>query len=181
VDDVHVTLDQFCSIEVFHIIFADYVSLVYPLLPLIHLPTFQARLDEHEYRTSPAFLRQCIGVAVVTVTSLPRLFPTYSRGCEYTTVAAMLAQAVRLVSLSRIISDPTFASIPNLEHITTSLLIGYSAAYTGDHGLAWMWLAEATLFTRMMNLGSRQSYEGLGPIESELRKRAFWQGFIVQV
>ncbi|KIV98806.1 uncharacterized protein PV09_09456 [Verruconis gallopava] len=175
------TLSQFCSAEVFETIFNDFLTLVYPVVPLVHPPSFQAQVAEHEHFMPQPVFRQCLAIAAVTIASLPRKFNEYARSSAYTSTANMVSHAVRLVQISRIIEEPCYTNKPSLEHLTTSLMLSMASHYTGDANQGWAYACEAMLLTRVMHLGERSGYEAVSLVESELRKRAFWCGYIFQI
>jgi hypothetical protein len=177
-----VQLEQFCSIHTFMEVFEDFEALVYPVMPLVHLPTMKAQIAREEYRTNPPLLRQCIAMAAATVASLPRKLSLYARNTGYKSVSSFVGRAIQLVQSSRVMDAPMYVSNPNTEHLTTSMMLSLAAHYTTDMmNHAWLYTNEVSIFSRSMRLGERQGYADLSLIECELRKRAFWCCYIIQM
>jgi hypothetical protein len=176
-----VQLEHLCTRQVFEEIFEDFARLVYPVAPLVHLPTMRAQLARNEHAHSQPLIRQCIGVVAVTVASLPRKLAIYARYSEHSSACSFVLRAIQLVQTSRIMDDVFYVSNPNTEHLTTSMLLSLAAHYATDTNQGWFYANEVSLFCRVMHLGERVGYDGLSMIEMELRKRAFWCCYIVQM
>jgi hypothetical protein len=176
-----IVLDHFCPSETFAEIASDFLELVYPLLPLIHRPWFRSRLAQNWHVSSPSFLRLCLSIAAVTVASLPRKFVAYSQNTDFTSIASMVNRAVQLVQTSRVSSDVDHYANPTTELLTSSLMLSMASHYASLSNQGWVLANEAILFTRSMGLGEHQCYQGIPRSEAELRKRAFWVGYIIQM
>ena len=174
-------MEQFCTRETFHDIFRDFVHLVYPVVPLVHLPTVKAMVARGDYATNQPFLRQCIALAAATVASLPRKLGLYARNSHHTSVASFVSRAIHLVQMSRVLDDPLYVSNPNTEHLTTSMMLCLAAHYSTDTNQGWFYANEVSLFSRWLRLAESRGYEGISLVEGELRKRAFWCCYIVQM
>lgn len=175
------SLDQLCNFEAFSDVVADFFDFVYPLLPLIHRPHFLQALAGNEHKTSQSFLRLCFALAAVTVASLPRKFTWYSREDAYPSVSAMVDRASQLVQVSRALAMPSYTNSPSTELLVSSLLLAWASHYASRPTQGFLYSSEAIVFTRAMALGERRGYDGVGTIEREIRKRAFWLGYIIQM
>lgn len=176
-----VRLEQFCTRDTFVEIFHDFVNLVYPVVPLVYLPTVKAMVTRGDYATNQPFLRQCIALAAATVASLPRKLGLYARNSHHTSVSSFVLRAIQLVQMSRVIDDPLYVSNPNTEHLTTSMMLCLAAHYASDTNQGWFYANEVSIFSRWMKLAEHQGYDGVPLVECELRKRAFWCCYIVQM
>ncbi|KAF2107871.1 glycosyl hydrolase family 3 C-terminal domain-containing protein [Lophiotrema nucula] len=71
-------VEHLCPRHVFLDIIRDYLEMVYPVLPLVHRPSFCNLLENQAYADDPAFFRLCIPLCAVTVASIPRKFEIYN-------------------------------------------------------------------------------------------------------
>ena len=175
------SITDFCPIRNLNTIISDFMDFLYPVVPIIHRPTFQQSLHDKLHLSSPSFIRVCLSIAAITVASMPRKFPAYASGCSYTSVNSMVARAAQIVSVSRLQTAPDYAENPDLELVTSSLLLSIASHYAGLANLGWMFANEAVLFTRTLKLSSREGYSNISAPEEQMRKRAFWLGYIIQL
>lgn len=154
--------------------------MVYPLLPLIHRPSFRAALSSNLYTTDPAFFRLCIALCAVTIASIPRKFDQYG-GSRYPDVAAMVDRACHLVLLSRVSSEPTWQHHPSRNGIIVSILLTMASHYAGRHNQGWSYASEAVQFFRSLELYRKTGYDDLNASDREMCKRAFWMLLIIQM
>lgn len=174
------SIEHLCPQSVFERIIDDYLDLVYPLLPLIHRPTFRSLLDANAYTVEPAFFRLCLAICAVTVASLPRKFDEYGKD-RYNDVGTMVERACHTVLLSRISSEPEWQSRPAMDTMIVSILLAMASHYTGKGNQGWGYASEAIQFFRALELYRKEAYDGLTLLEGELCKRAFWMLYIIQM
>ncbi|KAF2795946.1 hypothetical protein K505DRAFT_301266 [Melanomma pulvis-pyrius CBS 109.77] len=174
------TIEHLCPRDTFLVIIEDYLDMVYPLLPLIHRPSFRALLDANAYATDPAFFRLCLALCAVAVASVPRKFDIYGGG-RYEDVGAMVDQACRMVIISRITSEREWQNRPSMSTMLVSILLTMASHYAGRPNQGWGYASEAIQFFRALELFRKEGYEKLNILETELCKRAFWVLYIIQI
>lgn len=174
------SIEHLCPRETFLTIIEDYLIMVYPLLPLIHRPSFRDLLSAKAYTTDPAFFRLCLALCAVAVASVPRKFEIYSGG-RYADVGAMVDQACRMVIISRITSEPDWQNRPAMNTMLVSILLTMASHYAGRPNQGWGYASEAIQFFRALELFRKEGYEDLGRLEREMCKRAFWVLYIIQM
>lgn len=174
------SIGHLCSTDVFRSIIDDYLELVYPLLPLVHRPTFRTLVEADAYVTDPAFFRLCLAVCAVTVASIPRKFDEYGRS-RYNDVGAMVDRACHVVLLSRISSEPEWQNRPSMSTMVVSIMLTMASHYAGRPNQGWGYASEAIQFFRALELYRKEGYENLSMLERELCKRAFWILYIIQM
>ncbi|KAF2678443.1 hypothetical protein K458DRAFT_138954 [Lentithecium fluviatile CBS 122367] len=174
------SIDHLCSPTVFRAIIDDYLHLVYPLLPVVHRPSFRALVDANAYTSDAAFLRLCLAVCAVTVASIPRKFNEYAID-QYPHVGAMVDRACHLVLRSRISSEPGWQNRPAMSTMIVSILLAMSSHYAGRPNQGWAYASEAIQFFRALELYRMEAYTALTAREGELCKRAFWVLYIIQI
>jgi len=176
----NLSIEHLCDAVVFRAILNDYLDLVYPLIPLVHRPSFRALVDANAYTEDPAFFRLCLAVCAVTVASIPRKFDEYGLG-KYSDVGAMVDRACHVVLLSRISSEPEWQNRPAMSTMIVSILLTMSSHYAGRANQGWGYASEAIQFFRALELYREEAYAELTLLDGELCKRAFWLLYIIQI
>lgn len=173
-------IEHLCTREIFLAILEDYTELVWPLLPLVHLPRLAQVLSSREYATNPASFRLCITLCAVTVASIPRKFEEYGDS-RYSDVAEMVDRACHLVLLSRVQSAPDWQNRPSMGNMIVSILLSMASHYAGRHNQGWGYASEAIQFFQALELFRKKGYEMLSVLDGQLCKRAFWVLYIIQM
>ncbi|KAF1959491.1 hypothetical protein CC80DRAFT_489621 [Byssothecium circinans] len=174
------SIEHLCPKAAFGAIIDDYLQLVFPLLPLVHRPSFRASIEAAAYTADPAFFRLCLAVCAVTVASIPRKFEEYGRE-KYADVGAMVDRACHMVLLSRIASEPEWQNQPQTGTMIVSILLTMASHYAGRANQGWGYASEAIQFFRALELYRKVGYEHLSLLEGEMCKRAFWLLYIIQI
>lgn len=177
---VVIGVTHFVPEPIFHAIIEDYILRVYPVLPLIHVPTFKTLLETRAFETDPGFLRLCISLCAVTVASIPRNLARYGL-TWYADAAELVDKASHLVLLSRIATTPEWQNNATVESMIVSIVLSLASHYAAKPNAGWAYASEAVLFFRELELFKRGAYNGLSPVDTELCKRAFWILFIIQM
>ena len=164
----------------FSAILDDFVRRVYPVLPLIHVPSFTANLARRAFEGDPVFFRLCVSLCAVTVASIPRNMHSYG-DVPYKDVREMVDRASHLVLLSRITTTPEWQDQATVDSMVVSVLLAMASHYAGKPNAGWAYASEAVHFFRELKLYREESYTGLTAIESELCKRSFWLLFIIRM
>ncbi|KAH6673964.1 hypothetical protein F5X68DRAFT_214552 [Plectosphaerella plurivora] len=162
------------------IIIDDFFERVYPVLPLVHVPSFTRDFAARRYETDPAFLRLCIALCAATIASIPRRISVYGSPW-YRDVVDMVDRAVHLMHLSRLTSEPAWSNRPTVETMVCSVIMALAAHYAGRVPVGWTFAAEAVSYFRVNDMYKKPSYAGLTPVETELCKRGFWVLFFMQM
>lgn len=165
---------------IFHTILTDFFARIYPLVPLVHRPTFNHKLSLRAYETEPAFYRLCISLCAVTVASLPRNFASYA-GTLYRDTGELFDRASNLVWLSRAGSKPSWQNEPSVEQMVESVILGVAGFYCDRTGAGWRYAGDAVQCFREMGLYASGAYRGLDAVRAELCKRVFWFLLMVHV
>lgn len=173
---------HFCDPSVLRQIIHDYLTLVYPLIPLVHRRTFRAQFENSLDATDhdPSFFRLTLALCAVTVASLPKKFLEYSRG-RFVDIGAMVDRACHLVLLSRISTESLWQDQPATSTVIVSFLLALASLYAGRASQGWGYAIEAIHFFRTLGLYRPEGYEHLQPLEREFCKRLFWLLYIMQV
>ena len=162
------------------LIIDDYLDLVYPVIPVVHVPSFQRQLSNRVYDHDPAFLRLCLSICAVTVSSMPRKISVYGFG-QYEDSREFVSRAYLLVMASRYTNSPDWADIPSMNTLLCSYLLACASHYTEKSSRAWMLMNESLQTGKNLNIWNRDGYRNLSTIDAEICKRMFWLLYIVQV
>ncbi|KAH7389277.1 hypothetical protein DE146DRAFT_758589 [Phaeosphaeria sp. MPI-PUGE-AT-0046c] len=176
----HLSIEHFCDAVIFRAILDDFLDLVYPLIPLVHRPTFRNLVDDKAYTKDPGFLRLCLAVCAVTVASIPRKFGEYGLD-RYTNIGAMVDRACHLVLLSRISTEPEWQNRPAMSTMVVSILLTMASHYAGRANQGWSYASEAIQYFRALELYRKEAYASLSLLDGEICKRAFWLLYIIQI
>lgn len=183
----HVTLEHFVPEPVFLEILDDFMITVYPVLPLIHIPSFTKSIQLRRYYNDQSFFRLCLALCAVTVASIPRKLPVYSRNA-FKSVTEMVDRACQLLIISRLATNPAWQDTPSMDSMIITVVMALAAMYSGGYKAGWRratagwaYASEATNCFCSLRLYRAEGYEKLNVVETEMAKRAFWVLFFVQV
>ncbi|CAK7219947.1 hypothetical protein SBRCBS47491_004025 [Sporothrix bragantina] len=165
---------------VFRAILDEFTARVYPVIPLVHIPSFTTRLQSRDFATDPAFYRLCMALCAVTVASIPRNGGSYGAPW-YRNVGDLVDRAAHLIMLSSMGTSPAWQNDATVDNIIVCVLLAMAFHYTGRVNAGWAYASDAMLSFRAMELYKKSSYDSLSTIETEMCKRAFWLLFIIQV
>lgn len=163
----------------------DFLLHVYPVLPVVHVPSFKDKLERRVFLTDDSFLRLCLTLCAVTVASIPRSVtasdgPRHGAGW-YTNAAEMVDRASHLVLISRISTDPSWQSKASVDSMVVSVVLAMASHYAGKANAGWAYASEAIHFFRELELYKASAYENMPAFDAEICKRSFWLLFIIQV
>lgn len=174
------TIEHLLPEDIFINVIGDYVDRVYPVLPLVHLPTFEAAFRERQYNTDPPFFRLCVALCATTMASIPRHLDTYT--CRaYADIGQLVERAAHIVMASRLATEPTWQSAPTRDGIIVSVLMLMASHYGHRRNTGWTFASEAIQFFRSLELYQKPAYALLTAVETEMCKRAFWILYIAQM
>lgn len=175
--------DELCSRRVLNIIMGDYLDLIYPLVPVVHRPTFRAHLSTHRDVTDTEFLEILLALTALTVGLLPSRFPHYQSmapevSSRFSTRSAMINSCVEICMSLR---TPTYWDQINQRKWAVCYLLSVGCFQTGQTNRSRMLEIEATQIGRLLGLHRISDYEGLNCIDAQLRKKSFWLMFYCSV
>jgi ribosomal protein L37AE/L43A len=146
-----------------------YSSTFHTMFPIIHLPSFQAAVDE-VYRTgssrAPASW-MCLFFAVLATGSIYSADPSATRSQQ---------QATELLDYARSLFDP-WTNDWTLEHAQALTLVGFCLNEMNLKSSAWCWLGSAVRVAQDLGL-----YSNLGSwpvIQGEMRRRTWWTIYVL--
>lgn len=176
----NLTIEHLVPRHTFRALIAEFLTRVYPLLPLVHVPEFSLRFEAGDYDRDPRFFRLCIAICAVTMASIPRQVETYA--CDlYQDAGQLVERAAHIVLTCRLSSDMSWQQKPSTSDMLVSVMLSMAAHYAEWAHIGWAYASEATHAFRGLELYRREAHINLTVIESELCKRAFWIMYIMQM
>lgn len=165
---------RLCSRSLLEALAGDYLELLYPLMPVIHRPSFVKDLAERRDLMDLDFSMLLVAMCAVLVATLPRKFQEYRSSLPFSTRSEMV-NFCNTLSLS--IRGPEYFEIISLQKWAASYLLYHAHFHVGQFNRARMLEVEAMQLARLLDLHYLPSYDGLNCIETQLRKKAFWLMF----
>lgn len=173
--------DELCSRALINILMADYLDLVYPLVPVVHRPNFRHDLASNRDVSDPDFFALLVSLCALTVGLLPSRFSGYRAvvdpevaGAHFETRTALINCCAEICTRQR-----TGAYWDHVNHRKWAVSYVFSVAcfQTGQVNRSRMFDVEYLQLSRLLGLHRISEYEGLNCIETQLRKKAFWLMF----
>lgn len=164
--------DEICPRSLFMTIMTDYIDHLYPLVPVVHLPTFRSDLATNKDATDLDTLLLFVSIVSLTVGLLPSKFDSYhALAARFGTRTAMISHCSQMCIRLR--------PADYWDHIShrkwaTAYCLSIGAFQVGQINQSRMFEAESMQLARLLGMHLVSEYEGLNPIETQLRKKSFW-------
>ncbi|EXA31235.1 hypothetical protein FOVG_17476 [Fusarium oxysporum f. sp. pisi HDV247] len=164
--------DEICPRSLFMTIMTDYIDHIYPLVPVVHLPTFRNDLASNKDITDLDTLLLFVSIASLTVGLLPSKFDSYhALAARFGTRTATISHCSQMCIRLR--------PADYWDHIShrkwaTAYCLSIGAFQVGQINQSRMFEAESMQLARLLGMHLVSEYEGLNPIETQLRKKSFW-------
>ena len=171
--------DEICSRKALVAIMQDFIDLVCPLIPVVHLPTFRRNLEADKDVHDTNFLSLLVALVAVTVGLLHSKFAAYR--CLDTAFAGRFSTRDTLISycvqMCLRLRSPNYWDEVSHCQWATSYILSIAVFQMGRANQSRMLEAEALQLARVLGFHKLSTYEGLNLIETQLRKKAFWLQF----
>lgn len=160
----------------------DYLTYVYPLIPVVHRPTFLVQLEENHDTYDNDFLGLLVAICAVVIGLLPSRFNRYHNvGC-----GSLLSRSrVEIVNSCQAFLDtlrgPDYYDNVSFNKWAVSYLMLVALFQVGKHNRARMVEVESLQLGRLLNFHHIEEYRDLNCIETQLRKKGFWLTFYAYV
>ncbi|CAE6462795.1 unnamed protein product [Rhizoctonia solani] len=151
--------------RIMHII-GVFFDLVYPLTPCIHRPSFMADLANRREERDPLFFALVMSTVASTLVQAPRSYIPMDRP-SVRRLAQQCHEASRHITVASY--DPPTSMMVVIRYFDTCYHFceGHDATSHAAFG-------EAAHIAVTLHMHEEASYEGLDPIECEVRRRTFW-------
>ncbi|KAJ5993224.1 beta-glucosidase [Penicillium sp. IBT 35674x] len=171
--------DDICDRDLFETMMQDYLTYLYPLVPIVHRPSFKKALQEEQQ--DEVFAALTVMIAALVVATMPARFQAYQAHdppLRFSSRKEMVHFCYQKVMALR---KPSYYDHLNFQKFAISYLLFAAFLQLGDHNWGRMMSAEAFQLARLLNLHSIGEYQGLNCIETQLRKKGFWLLFYCHV
>ncbi|KAJ7071845.1 fungal-specific transcription factor domain-containing protein [Mycena belliarum] len=159
-------LDEIAPRDTISLIIALFFDFVYPLTPCIHRPSFMADLHARREEHDPLFFALVMSTVASTLVQVPRSYLPMERP-----VVRKLAQTCHEASRHITIAsyDP-----PTSMHVVIRYFDCVYHFCEGHDATQHAAFGEAAHIAVTLRLHEEAAYEGIDPIECEIRRRVFW-------
>ncbi|KIW12745.1 hypothetical protein PV08_07931 [Exophiala spinifera] len=169
--------DLLCPRSLVLYILSDYLKYVYPLLPVVHRPTFEINLNDNRDQFDEEFFSLIISLCAATVALLPSRFQSYldfMAPLPFSTRTDMISHCYKIHQSFK--NTRYFDTISHGKWASTFLL-SIAFQQVGNANLLRMLEVEAMQLLRMLEVQYVSSHTSLNAVEVQLRKKAFWLMF----
>ncbi|KAJ8080378.1 hypothetical protein PM082_017211 [Marasmius tenuissimus] len=159
-------LEEIAPRDTISLIIALFFDFVYPLTPCVHKPSFMADLHARREERDPLFFALVMSTVASTLVQVPRSYLPLERP-----VVRRLAQTCH--EASRHITVATYDP-PTSMHVVIRYFDCVYHFCEGHDATQHAAFGEASHIAVTLRMHEESSYEGLDPIECEVRRRIFW-------
>lgn len=173
----HYPTDEISGRDTFKMILDDYLDHLYPLVPIVHRPSFRQDIQNDRDCEDSNFLGLILAISGLVVATLPSRFKYYQSldpPLNFKSRRSMVNYCADRISRQRI---ATYFDQVNFQKFATSYLLYAAFLQVGDQNRSRMFDIEAMQIARLLNLHCLSKYGGLNYIEIQLRKKGFWLVF----
>lgn len=166
--------DVLCSRELVLLMLEDFVTFLYPLIPVIHRPTFRRSIamsqDDEDTDLRGLVIAMCATI-VGTAPSRYAAYRSYKSPLLFESRQAFIDHAYSVLLQLR---TPEYFDQISFQKFATYYLFDIAFFQIGNANRARMIEVECLQLGRMLNLHRITEYRGLNHIETQLRKKGFW-------
>ena len=166
--------DALCSRDMALWMLDDFVTRLYPLIPVIHRPTFRRSIATNQDNADPDLLGLIIGMCAATVGAMPSRFAAYRNHDPPLPFESRKAFIDHAYTVLLTLRGPDYFDQISYQKFATSYLFDIAFFQIGNANRARMVEVECLQLGRMLNLHRITEYRGLNHIETQLRKKGFW-------
>ncbi|KAG7088236.1 hypothetical protein E1B28_012251 [Marasmius oreades] len=159
-------LEEIAPRDTISLIIALFFDFVYPLTPCVHKPSFMADLHARREERDPLFFALVMSTVASTLVQVPRSYLPLDRP-----VVRRLAQTC--YEASRHITVASYDP-PTSMHVVVRYFDCVYHFCEGHDATQHAAFGEAAHIAVTLRMHEESSYDGLDPIECEVRRRIFW-------
>ncbi|CRK15939.1 hypothetical protein BN1723_010849, partial [Verticillium longisporum] len=172
--------DELCSRELFKVIIHDYIERVYPLCPVVHLPSFRCSFASNQDVHDTEQMLLLVALFTLTVGVLRSRIEDYramdpEAAARFPTRTSIITYASQMCLRLR---PPDYWDEISHRKWAISYTLASAAFEVGRMNQYRMFDSEAMQLARLLGFHLHATeYRGLNCIETQLRKKAFWLQF----
>ncbi|KAL5323745.1 hypothetical protein ACEPPN_008286 [Leptodophora sp. 'Broadleaf-Isolate-01'] len=170
------SIDAVCPPEIFNQIIQDYLDSMYPILPFFHIPTFKKNLADGLHSRDSSFFCFIISLCAAVSGMQPKRFLHYRNmspafESSYPTLLDFIKRVHLVVQKTR---EPDMHENMTMTSWALAYTLFMSHACIGQSSSCRIYKAEATAIVLDMACHRLGAYADINPIETQVRKKAFW-------
>ncbi|KAF3360883.1 hypothetical protein VdG1_04844 [Verticillium dahliae VDG1] len=172
--------DELCSRELFMAIIHDYIERVYPLCPVVHLPSFRRSLASNQDVRDTEQMLLLVALFTLTIGVLRSRIEDYramdpEAAARFPTRTSIITYASQMCLRVR---PPDYWDEISHRKWAISYTLASASFEVGRMNQYRMFDSEAMQLARLLGFHLHATeYHGLNCIETQLRKKAFWLQF----
>lgn len=151
----------------------DYLTYIYPLIPVIHRPSFCFALNEDQDSDDDDFLGLIIAICAIVIALLPSKYERY-RSLDSSMAISRAEVLDRCYDGLIALRGPDFFEKIGFSKWAASYLMAIAFFQVGKHNRARMIEVESMQLGRLLDLHRTDEYQELDFIEKQLRRKGFW-------
>lgn len=166
--------DALCPREMVFWMLDDFLTSLYPLIPVIHRPSFRRAIAINQDDDDPDLRGLIYGLCAAVVGTMPSKFLAYrshNPPFNFSTRQDFIDHAYTVLLQLRGLD---YFEELNYKKFATAYLFWVAYLQIGNANRARMIEVECLQLGRMLNLHRITEYRGLNHIETQLRKKGFW-------
>ena len=148
--------DELCSRATLRLILNDYLDLVYPLIPVVHIPTFISRLHSKRDVHDEDFLCLLVCLCALTVSLLRHRFDDYCRALDPSSPGLRFSSRTEVINTCYDIClrqrRPSYFDEVNHVKWAAAYLMQIAMFQIGNHNMSRMLEVEAMQLARLLGL-----------------------------
>ncbi|CAG8426848.1 unnamed protein product [Penicillium salamii] len=169
--------EDLCDRGLFKRMMQDYLDYIYPMVPLVHRPSFQKALQDDRDREDDGFLALTLAIAALVVATMASRFQAYQSDTRALRFNSRKDFVHACYQKTMGLRTSSYFDHLSFQKFTVSYLFLASFMQIGDQNWSRMVTVEAMQLARLLKLHSISDYTGLNCIETQLRKKGFWVMF----
>jgi hypothetical protein len=166
--------DSLCPREMVLWMLDDYLTSLYPLIPVVHRPSFRRAISMNQDNNDLDLRGLIYGLCAAVVGTMPSKYLAYRSHkppLNFSSRQDFIDHAYTVLLQLR---GPDFFDEISYKKFATSYLFDIAYLQIGNANRARMIEVECLQLGRMLNLHRITEYRGLNHIETQLRKKGFW-------
>lgn len=153
---------------------SDYLDLIYPVVPVVHRPSFRRDLELERDSYDSDFFLLLLGICALTLAIGSSRFEQYriiDSTLSFQSPEAMINHCYDLFICHR---EASYYDSISHQKFAVSYCLVTAFFQIGHHNRSRMLEIEAMQLARLLELHRASTYESLDLVEAQLRKKAFW-------
>lgn len=167
--------DILCSRVLVKRILQDYLIYLYPLIPVVHRPSFRRDLIQDRDIRDDVFLGFILALCAVVIGIMPTRFELYRKTDPSIPFLSRAEMINRCYDMAMALRRPTYFDEVNFQKFAIAYLLGIAFFQLGEQNRSRMLECESMQLGRLLNLHRTTGAEdGLNCIEIQLRRKGLW-------